>query len=181
MKINGVNWFIIKHSDTEYHIGIVLKSDEINTTYSNISNWSNTIKTFATDKLEIIPLSDFAKCVEDIDKYYESEIKNLNHQIRDMNKDNYADEIVEIYSKLKSQIISTAQHMIESKDIFDFENKLKAICDLKRQFYSIKCETIDEDRKFNGDIKWKIKKKREEWDKKIKDLTDNYKQVMSFM
>lgn len=178
--MNKLNWAIIKHTETECHFGIILKSDDINTTYSRINKWSNSVSTFATDKLEILPLSEASNCLEDIQNYYNDEIGKLNCQIKSLDKANYAGEMIETYLKLKNQILATAMHMIKSDDDIEFENKLKAICDLKKQLYSIKCEGIEDDRKFNGEIKWKIKKKQEELDKKVKSFTDDWELVKSY-
>ena len=58
---------------------------------------------------------------------------------------------------LKQEIINTAQNMIEAKDDSEFENKLKAICQKKKQLFEIECDVAQDNRKYNGMIKYKIK------------------------
>lgn len=87
--------------------------------------------------------------VQDKIKIFESEIKKLTSEEKDEIKRNEFDRI-------KNQIISTANNMING-DENDFINKLKEICRLKTQLFTIKISDIDNIHKKNGAIKYKIK------------------------
>ena len=71
---------------------------------------------------------------------------------------------------MKKQIIATAKNMIDYKDDCDFENKLKAIADMKREIFSIELECASDIRKENGKIKWKIREEKSNRDNLLKFL-----------
>ena len=88
----------------------------------------------------------------------DSEIAELKNNIKSVKRLDYTQEIKDKYYNLKNQINATAKHMIESENDTDFENKLKAICELKKQLYTIECDGLSDARKFNGNILYKIRK-----------------------
>ena len=73
---------------------------------------------------------------------------------------------------MKKQIIATAKNMIDYKDDCDFENKLKAIADMKREIFSIELECASDIRKENGRIKWKIREEKSNRDNLLKNISD---------
>jgi len=85
------------------------------------------------------------------------QIKELKNNMKSVKRSDYSQEVKDKYYNLKNQINATAKHMIESENDADFENKLKAICELKEQLYTIKCDGLSDARKFNGNILYKIK------------------------
>lgn len=85
------------------------------------------------------------------------QIEELRSKLKSIKRSDFSDEIKTKYYSLKNQINSTAEHMINSSNDTDFENKLKAICDLKKQFYTIECDGMKDARKFNGNILYQIK------------------------
>jgi len=87
----------------------------------------------------------------------DSEIAELKNNMKSVKRSDYSQEIKDKYYNLKNQINATAKHMIESENDTDFENKLKAICELKKKLYTIECEGLSDARKFNGNILYKIK------------------------
>ena len=88
----------------------------------------------------------------------DSEIAELKNNMKSVKRSDYSQEIKDKYYNLKNQINATAKHMIESENDTDFENKLKAICELKKQLYTIECDGLSDARKFNGNILYKIRK-----------------------
>ena len=86
------------------------------------------------------------------------EIEEIKSNIKSVKRSDYSQEIKDKYYNLKNQISATAKHMIESENDTDFENKLKAICELKKQLYTIECDGLSDARKFNGNLLYKIKK-----------------------
>jgi len=87
----------------------------------------------------------------------DSEISELKNNMKSVKRLDYAQEVKDKYYNLKNQINATAKHMIELENDTDFENKLKAICELKKQLYTIECDGLSDARKFNGNILYKIK------------------------
>jgi len=85
------------------------------------------------------------------------EVAELKNNIKSVKRSDYAQEVKDKYYNLKNQINATAKHMIESENDTDFENKLKAICELKKQLYTIECDGLSDARKFNGNLLYKIK------------------------
>ena len=85
------------------------------------------------------------------------EIAELKNNMKSVKRLDYAQEVKDKYYNLKNQINATAKHMIELENDTDFENKLKAICELKKQLYTIECDGLSDARKFNGNILYKIK------------------------
>ena len=85
------------------------------------------------------------------------EIAELKNNMKSVKRLDYSQEVKDKYYNLKNQINATAKHMIESENDTDFENKLKAICELKKQLYTIECDGLNDARKFNGNILYKIK------------------------
>lgn len=64
------------------------------------------------------------------------------------------------FNRIKQQIVKTAENMVNSDDS-DFINKLKAICDLKKQLFTIKISDLENIHKENGGVKYKISKLEE--------------------
>ena len=109
-------------------------------------------------------------------------IKEYESKIKSVKRDFYKDEIVNSYKTLQQEIISTAKHMIEFKDDTDFENKLKVICEKKKQIFAIECNGVDEARKQNGLIKYKIRELESSRISDIKNLgksIDNLKEALN--
>ena len=134
----------------------------------SVLNSYKTIYNIALDNIR--PLSNKEDIVNEIKEFYNKQIADYESKIKSVKRGDYEDEIVEKYCNLKQEIINTAKHMIEAKDDVDFENKLKAICEKKKQLYTIKCDGIVSARKQNGAIKYNIKKLVNERDFCIENL-----------
>lgn len=113
--------------------------------------------------------------VQEIKEYYNSKIKNNENMIKSIKRSDYKDEIINKYYDLKTQIINTAKNMCElnSDDDTSFENKLKAICQKKKELFSIKCEGLNDARKYNGEIKYNIRELVKERDRTIEYLEED--------
>lgn len=118
----------------------------------------------------IRPISDKEQIVDEINNYYNEEIKKQEFQLKSVKRSDYQGEIKSKYLLLKQEILNTCRNMLETTDDYEFEQKLKAICQKKKQLFSIECEGMNQARKFNGEVKYNIReliKKRESY---IKDL-----------
>ena len=141
-------------------------------------SYTNSIYNVPLDNIR--PLSDKGKIVNEINKHYNIQIADYEAKIKSVKRGDYKDEIVEKYCDLKQEIINTAKHMIDSKDDEDFENKLKAICERKKEIFAIECDGIVHARKDNGAIKYKIKELIKNRDNSIANLDksiDNIKKA----
>lgn len=136
------------------NIGMILKHKE-NGNYVVLSVYNSTCMDVQSSWIVSI---DRAQSVRnEITAHCEEKIMELQSQIRKVTQEEKESERVKKYDELKKQILATAKHMIECKDDNDFENKLKAIADMKRKIFSIELECASDIRKENGRIKGKIK------------------------
>ena len=106
---------------------------------------------------ELYHIQDVDKAIKCANNSLDSQIEELRSQLKLVKRSDYTQEIKDKYYALKQQITTTATNMIKAEDEVEFEDKLKAICELKKQMYSIECEGVVEARKFNGNILYKIK------------------------
>lgn len=118
---------------------------------------------------DIILLSEFDNIIKSFTEHKDNEINVLKGKIKSTDLKDYSEEMDKSYKKIKNQIIRTSEHMLEGIEFEDekFENKLKAICDLKKQLFSIPCEEAREARKYNGTIKFNIKKIEREFNERM--------------
>ena len=136
--------------------------------------------TYNIDIDNIRPISDKEDIINEIKEFYNKQIADYESKIKSVKRGDYEDKIVEKYCNRKQEIINTAKHMIDSKDDEDFENKLKAICEKKKQLFAIECDDILSARKQNGAIKYHIKELEKSRDNSIVNLDksiDNIKKA----
>ena len=76
------------------------------------------------------------------------------------------------YEELKKQIKTVARRLAESNDDADFENRLKAISDMKKNIFSIELECVHDIRIQNGKIKWKIRELIQNKESELKKISD---------
>ena len=151
------------------NIGMILKRKE-NGNYAILSVYSSAYKDVKPSW--IASVNDVENIRNEITSYYEGNILELQSKIRKPTQEEKESEKVEKYDELKKQIIATAKNMIDCKDDCDFENKLKAIANMKREIFSIKLECASDIRKENGRIKWKIRKEKFNRDDLLKNISD---------
>lgn len=110
----------------------------------------------------------------EIRNYYEYEIARLQDKIRKPTQEEKDAEKIEKYKKLKQQIIATAKNLITCKDDCDFENKLKAITDMKKEIFSIKLDCASDIRKENGKIKYEIREAEAIRDRLLRGISEEH-------
>ena len=153
-------------------IGIILKCKE-NGNYCLYTLSPMNTAVYADVKLEWISSLDKVDDIRNqIIAKYEKEISELQSQIRKPTQEEKDANKAEQYEDLKQQIINTAKNLVNYKDPEDFENKLKAIAEMKRAIFSIKLECVSDIRKENGRIKWRIRDKIFERDGLIKAINE---------
>ena len=151
------------------NIGMILKHKE-NGNYAILSVYSSAYKDVKPSW--IASVNDVENIRNEITSHYEENISELQSKIRKPTQEEKESEKVEKYDKLKKQIIATARNMIDYEDDCDFENKLKAIADMKREIFSIELECVSDIRKENGRIKWKIREEKSNRDNLLKNISD---------
>ena len=157
LKTGDFVYFSLSNKDAEKlftYVGAIINISKNRVSVLN-SFYTNSIYNVPIDNVR--PLSDKENIVNEINEHYNNQIADYESKIKSVKRDYYKDEIVEKYCHLKQEIFNTAKHMIDSKDDEDFENKLKAICEKKKQLVVIECDEMVNARKANGAIKYKIK------------------------
>jgi hypothetical protein len=157
-------------------VGVVIK---INEQYISIFKLHNSIRKVNIDNIR--PFSDLDKCIKEIEDNYNDSISKYEAKIKSVKNSDYQKEYIDKYYNIKNQIINTAKNMIEidENNDDDFENKLKAICQKKKDLFSITCDGIDEARKHNGEMKYYIKDLTNKRDRMIEDLKRNIEKLKS--
>ena len=88
----------------------------------------------------------------------QKEIDSLQTKIKSLTLEEKDEIVKKEFNRIKQQIMNTANNMITDKDETYFISRLKTICELKKQLFSIKISDLDNINKSNGVIKCKIKK-----------------------
>ena len=151
------------------NIGMVLKHKE-NGNYAVLSVYNSAYKDVQPSW--IIPISEVETARNEIISHYEEKIVALQIQIRKATQEEKDAERVEKYESLKKQILGTAKNLVNYKDDDDFENKLKAIADMKRAIFAINLDCASDIRKENGRIKWKIREEISARDSLLRNISD---------
>ena len=135
----------------------VVLSSVVGTVYRNIKEYN--IETI--ENVEIVR--------NDIKSYYEKQISELESQIKTVTSEEKEEKRKERYIELQKQIKTTAKNLYESTNDHDFENRLKAITEMKKSIFSIELECVSQIRIENGAVKYKIK----ELERQLKNSLDN--------
>lgn len=151
------------------NIGMILKHKD-NGNYAVLSVHNSAYKDVQPSR--IIQISEVEVVRKEIIDAYEEKIVALQSQIRKATQEEKNAERVEKYESLKKQILGTAKSLIDYKDDDDFENKLKAIADMKRAIFAIDLDCASDIRKENGRIKWKIREKISARDSLLRNIND---------
>ena len=160
------------------NIGMILKRKE-NGNYAILTVYNSAYKDVQPSW--IVPIRDVETIRNEIISSYEEKIIELQSQIRKATQEEKDAERLEKYESLKKQILGTAKNLIDYKDDDDFENKLKAIADMKRAIFSIDLDCASDIRKANGRIKWKIRQEISARDSLLRNISDeNIKRAFDF-
>lgn len=151
------------------NIGMILKHKE-NGNYAVLSVYNSAYKDVQPSW--IIPINEVETARNEIISHYEEKIVALQSQIRKATQEEKDAERVEKYESLKKQILGTAKNLVNYKDDDDFENKLKAISDMKRAIFAIDLDCTSDIRKENGRIKWKIREEIYIRDSLLRNISD---------
>lgn len=160
------------------NIGMILKHKD-NGNYAVLSVYNSAYKDVAPSW--VIPISNVEQARTEIISNYDKKITELQSQIRKVTQEEKDTERLEKYESLKKQILGTAKNLVNYKDDDDFENKLKAIADMKRAIFSIDLYCASKIRKANGKIKWKIREEISARDSLLRNISDeNIEKAFNF-
>ena len=160
------------------NIGMILKHKD-NGNYAVLSIYNSAYKDVSP--AWIISVSDVEKARTEIVLHYDKKISELQSQIRKATQEEKDAERLEKYESLKKQILATANNLVNYKDDDDFENKLKAIADMKREIFAINLDCASDIRKENGRIKWKIREEVSARDNLLRKISDeNIEKAFNF-
>lgn len=154
-KQGNIVYFTIDQDIRNVSVGMIIDQSDKEYMIFECGYVSNSVTKISKEVVR--PLSDKDNILKEINEYYDIQINELNAKIKSVNRIDYPSEISDKYILLKNEIKNTAKNMFEAEDDFDFENRLKAICQKKKQLFSIECEGISSARKHNGAIKYEIK------------------------
>lgn len=168
-KIGSVVLYKVKEDGLQQNLGMVLKKKEDNT-YVILSSKNSVQKEIKEEW--VIAVENVEKVREEIKQHYDVKIAEIKKQLRVVTEEEKEIEKTEKYDKLKEQIMNTARHMLESDNNDTFENKLRAIADLKKALFSIELESGAEIRKQNGRVKYTIKTIEVERDVILRGISD---------
>ena len=189
-----MNKKIIYKNGNQYYLGILLNpdSEKLHLAYMTNKNTYGLHKEFEP-KLYLFELnacvsfvieySELGRIKEELKNAKDLEIEKLKQSLKSTIRADYSVELQEEYDRLKELIIKNMERSIleESMDINDnsFENRLKEICKLKKQIFSIPCDGAKDARKDNGTVKYNIKQIETAYDRQMDSLNEEYfKQLM---
>lgn len=135
--------------------GVVLNINNDRVSILEKGYYSCSIETVSINNVR--STSDKENIIDEINNFYNKEIEKQESQLKSIKRSDYQKEIKSKYSLLQKEILNTCRNMLEITDDYEFEQKLKAICQKKKQLFSIECEGMNEARKFNGEVKYNIR------------------------
>ncbi len=151
------------------NVGLILKHRE-DGNYVVLTSFNAAYKNIQPDW--IAPLDQIETVRKEIIEKYAKEINELQGKIREVTNEEKNAEKIEKYQKLKDDIKVTAKRLSESTDDTDFENRLKAISDMKKCIFSIKLECVSDIRKENGKLKYQIRHLEQDRDYDLDKISD---------
>lgn len=164
-----------------HRFGVVLKlkSDSHLINVLSVSRYNQSIITdFNSSRM--FKLSELENIKESVNEFANEKISSLKNKIKSVRRSDYENEINCKYKSIKKDIENTCRNLLECDTDLEFETKLKAIYQKKKDLFSIKCEETSIARKHNGAILASIKKIKNNTNRVIEnDL--NYELVKNFL
>jgi len=151
------------------NIGLILKHKD-NGEYAILSVYSSAYKNIKAEWIS--PIDKVEDVRDEITGHYESKIQEKQLLIRKPTREEKDREKVEKYEELKREIMVVAKRLSESTDDTDFENRLKAIADMKKNIFSIELDCVSEIRKNNGRVKYDIHQLIQQKESELNKISD---------
>lgn len=160
------------------NVGMILKHKD-NGNYVILSKYNTAYKDINPEW--ITTLNNVHKTREEVIKKYNDEIAAIQEQIRKVTKEEKEQDRISQYREMQKEIKVVAKRLSESTDDVDFENRLKAISDMKKNLFSIELECVSDIRKQNGKLKYQIRELEKQRDNLLNRITDeNIEKAFSF-
>ncbi len=152
------------------NIGMILKQKE-NGDYAVLSVHNSAYKNIKPSWILSIENVDDVR--NEIVSHYEYIIREKQALIHKPTRDEKDRERVLKYEELKREIMVVAKRLLLSIDDTDFENRLKAIADLKKNIFAIELDCVSEIRKNNGRTKYDISQLIQQKDSALNKISDS--------
>lgn len=180
-KLGDLVYFNKSKDGCDFSVGILIHQKDDNFLVLDYGN--NCFKSTYWTK-DIYGLDNRSVIVDIIKNHYSNQIKELKSQLKTISRSFYQEELNKEYKDIREQIINTCLNMSHDLDDAEFENKLKAICIKKTNLFSRKCEEVNEARKHNGEVKYRIKELENSLKRQLETLDNgikNYKNTMNLI
>lgn len=136
------------------NIGMILKHKD-NGNYVVLSQYSTAYKDIQPEWIDSIDNAENIR--NEVKSYYDKLIAEKQILIKKVTQEEKDADKEYQYRELQKEIKVVAKRLSESTDDVDFENRLKAISDMKKNIFSIELECVSQIRKANGKIKYEIR------------------------
>ena len=151
------------------NIGMILKHKE-NGEYVVLSVYNSAYKNIKP--AWILSIENVDDVRNEIASHYEYKIREKQAMLHKPTKDEKDRERVLKYGELKREIMVVAKRLSESTDDTDFENRLKAIADMKKRIFAIELDCVSEIRKDNGRVKYEIHQLIQQKESELNKISD---------
>ena len=147
---------ILKHKDNGNYVVLT----QYNSAYKDIKpEWISPVDSVQEERNYVN--SQYAEKINDKQKL----IRKVTQEEKDKDRETQ-------YRELQQQIKVIAKRLSESEDDIDFENRLKAIVDMKKNIFSIELECVSDIRKDNGKVKYEIRELERMRDAELNKISD---------
>lgn len=177
-KLGDLVYFNKSKDGCDFSVGVLISQKDDNflvldygRSYSKVTHWTK----------NIYYLDDRSVIVDTSKNYYSKQIEELKSQLKPISRSFYSEELSEDYKNIREQIINTCLNMSHDLDDTEFENKLKAICIKKTNLFERKCTKVDEARKHNGEVKYRIRELENSLKRQLETLDNGIKNFENTM
>ena len=122
-----------------------------------------TKRTLSDEKSELIGIEE---ALARLTARKEEKIDELNEKFKSLRASDYP----EYYERIRKQVVDICQSITPDMSDYDLDNRLKLLCRLKHKLYNEKNDEVLLARKYNGELKWKIRQIESVFEKIVKDL-----------
>lgn len=151
------------------NIGMIIKHKE-DGNYVVLSQYKSAYKNIEVECISTLEQIETVR--KEVYGKFITGINELRSKIRRVTSEEKNTERVEKYQELKGEIMTCARRLSESTDDTDFENRLKAISDMRKCIFTIELDCVSDIRKENGRIKYKIRELEKLRDSELNKISD---------
>jgi len=141
---------VVVADPTRSFVGIVLKHREVTNVYNIFTNAFGSA-VYSAHPEYIYNINEVESAREFINNYFDKQINERKANFKDFEKYDSNAEKLEKYNKLRELITKNCERIVGA-NIDEFERRLKEICKLKKEIFSIELDGADNIRKHNYNI-----------------------------